>query len=296
MSENSTEFDNIKRKILDHIENGTTATRPWKLRDQLALHRASASKKEWLEASILLNCYQRWHPARTHGALQRLRGLLTEEGQAKRFDLFMDKITELLKPDFITPHGYNRTFSQMKSQDIFNSMGAAAVPLVAFGCPLFLYAGALLGHRRNGALIGHDDDIDIGVFLGDCPASEVPKLWLSYKKKLADAGLLTDAEIHHHAISFKLKTDLPIDVDLFPAWTENGYFSVYPYALNDLKAEAIFPLETFGQDPIMLPSNPEALLEQSYGKDWRVPDPLFHLNWSQKKEIFHHLSNFDFRL
>lgn len=291
-----TEFENVMRAIFDHIENGETFKRPRRIRKQLDLHRDPEWEREWLEAFTILNCYQRVAPARTHGALARLRKLRLERGEIDQFDAFMDKIDEVLSPDAVTPHGYNRTFSNMDSDAIFNSLGDVAAPLAELDCPLFLYAGALLGHQRSGALIGHDDDIDIGIFLGDCADSNVPQLWASYKRGLAKAGLLTDTEIQANRLSFKLKTDLPVDVDLFPAWTHQGKFSVYPYSFGELEAEAIFPLKSFGQDPLMLPSSPEALLSQSYGVNWRTPDPLFHLNWLRKKRIFHYLSDFDFTL
>ena len=256
----------------------------------------SAWDQEWLETSILLNCNGRRRPARTHGALSRLRHMRIKCGEKSQFDAFFDIVTKILSPDFITPHGYSRTFSTMKSQEIFNSMGVAVAPLADLGCPIFLYAGALLGYQRSGELIGHDDDIDIGVFLGDCSDSEVPQLWLEYKQKLANAGLLKDDEIQANKTIFKLKTDFPVAVDLFPAWTQQGRFSVFPYSFGELDLQTLFPLKSFGQDPLMLPLSPEALLEQSYGDSWRVPDPLFHLNWPKKMKIFHKLVNFNYAL
>ena len=168
-------FENVRRTVFDHIENGKTFKRPRQIRVQLDLHRDPAWEREWLEAFTMLNCYQRV-------ALARLKNMQIECGKKSQFDAFMDKITEILSPDFITPHGYNRTFSNLNSEAIFNSIGVAAAPLAELGCPLFLYAGALLGLQRSCALIGHDDDIDIGIFLGDCAGSNVPQLWASYNR------------------------------------------------------------------------------------------------------------------
>ncbi len=208
----------------------------------------------------------------------------------------MQQVTDMLKPDFITPHGYNRTFSELDSEAILASMGAIVAPLSELGCPIFLYAGALLGHQREGALIGHDDDIDVGVYLGDLEDQEVPYRWFDYKRALANASLLTEGEKEASGISFKLKTSLPVEVDLFPAWTHQGKISVYPYSFHQLAESTILPLQAFGQDPLMLPAEPEALLAQSYGKNWRVPDPLFHLNWPKKKRLFNVLSQHDYSL
>ncbi len=268
-------FEELRDYILDHFDNDRSFSRPRKIQAALIGHHDNAWGTEWMEVLILFNCFRRAKPTRTHGALAKLKAKRKKAGQSVEFETFMDRVTKMLLPDFITPHGYNRTFSELNSQKIFNSMGEAVAPLAVFGRPLFLYAGSLLGLKRSGKLIGHDDDIDIGIYLGDYPDNEVPELWLSYKKELAAADLLTPSEIERNSISFKLKTSLPIDIDLFPAWTHRGKLSVYPYSASALAANCLLPLQTFYQDPLMLPAKPEVLLEQSYGENWRNSRSVF---------------------
>ncbi len=289
-------FDALDALIRDHASNKTEIARPRKLFKQLDDLRDPDWEMEWQESKILLSCHCRIKPARTHGNLKRLRDARHARGEDAQFDAFMELITSVLHPQFITPHGYNLKFAEMDGEKIFSSMGAALAPLEKLGKPVFIYAGTLLGLIRDNAPIDHDDDIDVGIILGELPRSDVAATWLDFKKELDRHGLIDDEERSSNNISFKFNTDLGVEVDLFPAWTENGKFSVYPYSLNELDEADILPLRDAGHFPAMLPRVPEALLAQSYGPEWITPDPLFHLNWPQKKKLFHHLLEVDYTL
>lgn len=289
-------FDVLSAEIHDHAKARTPFARPRRMRNILARLHDPAWDIEWQEALILLACLCRMQPARTHGKLMKLRDARVAQGEEREFDDYVQLIRDLLHPDFITSHGYTRTFSEMDAAQIFRSMGTALKPLEALGQPFFLYAGALLGHIRNGKLIGHDDDIDIAIMLGDCTDDEVPHRWLAYKKQLDEHGLIDEAERVNNRPVFKFSSNLGTDIDLFPAWTNKGKFSVYPYSLGEIDDEDVFPLGSFGQDPLMLPSNPEAMLAQSYGQDWRVPDPFFHIDWKRKKKQYGMLFLTDYNL
>ena len=299
MSEQKTKrqaFDDLNAHIVETIEAGGTFPRPRHIRLAMKACQDKQWDVEWLEMLVLFNCYGRAKAAKTHGALGKIKRRRIADDEHEKFDAFMAKITDILHPSFLTPHGYNVTFDHLDSTAIFASLGQIAAPLADLGCPLFLYAGALLGYERSRALIGHDDDIDLGVYLGDCTTSQVPARWAAYKKKLKDAELLSNAEIEQNKAMFKITTALPIEVDLFPAWTDQGRFSVYPYSFGELSSDVLLPLKSFGQDPLMLPADTQALLAQSYGTDWRIPDPLFHLNWWKKKQIFSELIGYDYAL
>jgi hypothetical protein len=290
------DFNLVRDKINAHIVSGEPFAKPRRIAQALDAVRDNAWESDWLEVFILFNCYGRRIPARTHAALSKLRERLEATGEMVRFEKIVTQVKGLLHPEFITPHGYNVTFSEMDTSSVMSALGSAFEPLAALECPVFLYAGALLGYIRSGELIEHDDDIDIGVYLGDMSDEEVPEAWLTYKRKLADAGLLAQGEDEANKISYKITTTLPCDVDVFAAWTNNDGFSVYPYSLNELKRSSVFPLKSFGQDPLMLPADTEALLAQSYGETWRVPDPFFHLDWSKKKRMFRLLAAQDYTL
>lgn len=280
------DFDTMNAKIRDHAANGIPVARPRKMRNQLAALHDPAWAIEWQEALILLACHCRMEPARTHGKLMKLRDTRSERGEQVQFDEYMQLVHSTLHPEFVTPHGYRKTFSQMDAAQIFESMGSALKPLEELGHPFFLYAGALLGHIRNGKLIEHDDDIDIGIFLGEFSENEVANRWLDYKKELGKRGLIDERERVNNRPVFKFRSNLGTDIDLFPAWVENGRFNVFPYSLGDLDSEDVFPLCSFGQEALMLPARPEAVLAQCYGEDWRIPDPFFHVDWKRKIKQF----------
>ncbi|WP_324751812.1 hypothetical protein [Roseovarius sp. Pro17] len=291
-----TSFDALDTVIRDHAMRKIPVARPRRMRNQLAALHDPAWDIEWQEALILLACHCRMQPARTHGKLMMLRDTRIERGEEAAFNEYMQLIRDTLHPEFITSHGYTITFSEMDAAQIFKSMGAALKPLEQLGKPFFLYAGALLGHVRNGKLIEHDDDIDIAIMLGECSEDEVAHRWLDYKNDLNKHGLIDEAEQANNRPVFKFCSDLGTEIDLFPAWTDNGKFSVYPYSLGQIDAADVFPLGTFGQDPLMLPAKPEVMLVQSYGKDWRIPDPLFHIDWKRKKNQFRKLFVADYNL
>ena len=255
-----------------------------------------ANDVEYREALVLVNCMGRMAPTRTRKHLVRLRNDLRAMDDMARFDRLVQLIRDYLHPVSLTQHGYNATFEQMDDDHIYRSMGRALAPLTGLNLPFYIYAGALLGHVRDGALIAHDDDLDCAIMLGECAPDAVAPLWRNIKKKLAALDLLTDASRTSGEAVFKMKTDLGIVVDIFPSWTYQGRFSVYPYALDAMDPSHVLPLGSFGHDPLMYPANPEAFLAHCYGPDWRIPDPYFHLNWKEKYKIFHRLLSVDYAL
>lgn len=289
-------FAELRDTIIKQIETGAKIERPRRQMRALEHQYGEDWDLEWQETSILLNCYLQVKAARTHGALGRLRRKRAKRDEVEVFDSFMQRVTNVLHPLFITPHGYSTTFASLDAEAIFADMGKAVAPLAVYGFPMFLYAGALLGYVRSGQLIGHDDDIDIGLYLGELTDRAAATKWAAFKRTLSKANLLKPGSVSQGQAIFKLETHLPVGIDIFPAWTHEGRFSVYPYAAGDLPMESILPLKSFGQDPLMLPSDPQALLVQSYGEGWKTPDPLFHLNWPEMNRKFQPLIGQDYSL
>lgn len=284
------------REIINAGEAVGAIARPNQTRRALKMVWSKDWEIDWCESFILLNCITRKVPARTHGALEKLRKLYATQPDGRvQFDIFFERIKIILAPDFITPHGYTRTFNSRDAGPIMSAAQSIVSALEEFEFPVMLYAGTLLGLVRDGALIGHDDDMDFAVYLGEIRAGDVPEKWLRFKQALCDKGILTDAYVTSSSASFKIVTD-EVEIDLFPCWTENSRFSVYPYSLNDVAQNDIFPLKIFGDTLFLAPKKPEALLAQSYGENWRIPDPLFHFNWKRAKKRFSHLCSTDFSL
>lgn len=289
-------FDVLRREIERMVADREAISRPRKVRVQLeALHDASWDQ-DWQRCYLLLCCYCRLKSGRTHGRLRLLRASMHAEGKSEAFDAFMDQLNEVLFPQSITPHGYTTTFSKMDSGEILQSLGDTLKPLEAFGRPFFMHSGALLGYIRDGRLIDHDDDVDVGIYLGNLSQADVAHEWLKFKQALADADLLDPKTLDHDQPMFKFHSDLGIDIDLFPAWSENGKFSIYPNSFYEMDDSDVFPFQSFGQDPLGLPAHPEVLLKLSYGEGWKTPDPLFGLNWARKKKQFSKLFDVSYAL
>ncbi len=297
------ELASLREHVFTHAAAQTALPRPRKtrlavnsLKEPIKRLENQALFDDWEETYILLCCHGRTKPARTHGRLKHMETRYADQGKEARFASFFERVKQTLHPDFITPHGYNRTFGEKAGDEIFSKLDAELEPVIRLGKPIILYAGALLGHVREGGLIGHDDDVDFAVYLGESTLEGVAGKWAEYQRELLESDCLDANSLKNSIPIFKVKNNLGIDIDLFPAWTENGRFSVYPYSLYDLPESAIFPLKSLNGGEIMLPQDAPALLAQSYGENWRIPDPLFHFAWRRARRKFAPLLQHDFSI
>ncbi len=295
------ELASLREHVFTHAAAQTALPRPRKtrlaveaLKDPIMRLENQAIYDDWEETFILLYCHRRLKPARTHGRLSRMETRYAKQGNEARFASFFDRVKQTLYPDFITSAGYNRTFGEKAGDDIFAKLDAELEPVVRLGKPIILYAGTLLGHVREGGLIDHDDDVDFAVYLGESTLEGVAEKWIEYQRELLANDCLDTKLLKRNIPVFKVKNNLGIAIDLFPAWTENGRFSVYPYSMNALPESAIFPLKSLDGGEIMLPKDAPALLAQSYGDNWRIPDPLFHFNWGAARRKFAPMLQHDF--
>lgn len=130
----------------------------------------------------------------------------------------------------------------------------------------YLLWGTLLGAIREHGFIPHDNDLDLGILQSEVKSLEkaIPELYANnvmickYKK-----GFI-------YTFMYKGVT---CDVDVFRK-------TFFPYSLGyGVILEEFIPKRLFRSFEEYLfcglktyiPSNPEALLEYTYGKDWRIP-------------------------
>ena len=135
----------------------------------------------------------------------------------------------------------------------------------------FLAWGCLLGHFRQGRLIEHDHDIDLGLLPKDFKRKDA--LGEMMKKRGYAIRRTNNFNISFHKIGLP---KIHIDIDLY-------------YEKNDKMAYSIlwkgqlftyfFPLETFSKlrkirflnrFDVLIPHLPEMFLDYAYG-DWRTP-------------------------
>ncbi|UYO00443.1 MAG: LicD family protein [Devosia sp.] len=138
---------------------------------------------------------------------------------------------------------------------------------VVFGTTPFLISGTLLGYVREGAIIGWDKDIDVGVF--------------GTAESLGELGekLAANSAFHVRRIDFvekrlRVRHWNGVDVDIFLHYQEgdkvwhDGSVTRWWNSPFELKTVEFIGVEQ------SVPVDPERYLEENYG-NWRVPDPHF---------------------
>lgn len=181
---------------------------------------------------------------------------------------------ELLpKTDLFDKRALRRLSLAIHGRDVLADIYAAAAEV---GAKPFLMWGTLLGAIREGRLMAHDYDVDIGLLPAD------------YARRDALIGaLIARGYLYVEDARYKfrlLRRDhlLHIDFELFYpagdrmiclAGTEHdGYFGAqFPAGLFAPPR----PLTILDGIEVLMPADPEAVLATIYGPGWRVPDPHY---------------------
>ena len=146
------------------------------------------------------------------------------------------------------------------------------------GVPAFIAYGTLLGAVRNGRLIGHDNDVDLGYVSSFEHPVDVVREGYRIERALADAGwLVRRGSGTRTNVRIKLSDGTVRFVDIFTShWTEGVYYMPQDTGF-EIGRETILPLTTVELVGRRLPApaDSERLLALTYGEGWRVPDPSF---------------------
>ena len=178
-------------------------------------------------------------------------------------------------------------------------MATGALTRAGFTC--VPWSGTLLGFVREGGIIKHDLDIDIGVVVDDGFA------WEDVERALVDAGCAKDREFSCSKGVTEQKYrwgQVVFDVfGIFPIGESEGecfFYEKWPdvaYATEDDFSVRVFALplprdvstEDIGGFAIPMPANAPSILERQYGVNWRVPDPSWvsASNWVPTDDAGH---------
>lgn len=138
-----------------------------------------------------------------------------------------------------------------------------------YGLDLHICYGTLLGAVRDDGLIRHDDDFDLSYISRFHSVSEVIAESRSIREDLANRNLLGQVICDaHFGVKFQ---GFYFDITL--AWEQDGFYNLYYLSHMTVPIEAVTPLKEvviFGRR-FLAPADPEAVLADIYGPQWRSP-------------------------
>lgn len=232
---------------------------------------------EWLEASILMSVFRKARPMKALSTLNKLRIFSKTEAEKDRFERFSTAVANHLSPTLLTNHGYvepDSTFGEVSHDQVWAALSGHINALVKAGLRIFLNSGTLLGLVRDGHLIKHDNDIDLGVVLTAKTESGAAKQWDALPAKLEKLGLLEEFTGRNHGL-LRLKPVAGFTVDLFPAWVAKKKVYVFPHTYGDLVPADLLPFAKCEITGHNIPAKPEKMLAINYGPGWKEKDPLW---------------------
>lgn len=172
------------------------------------------------------------------------------------------------------------TFAGRSDRDIGALLDATEAVLEALrstGVEPFVAYGTLLGAVRQGAVLGHDSDADLGYVSRHSNPVDVARESFEIQRQLARQGW----EISRYSgASFKIyvvEADVRRGLDVFGGFLDDERLYLMGEIGTAFEREWIYPLGTADLDgrPVPVPARPEKLLEATYGPGWQVPDPAF---------------------
>ncbi|GAB2456239.1 methyltransferase domain-containing protein [Jatrophihabitans fulvus] len=146
------------------------------------------------------------------------------------------------------------------------------------GVDAFLAFGGLLGAVREGRLIGHDIDLDLGYLSRHTTPTDAIRESYGLERTFRRAGWRT---WRFSGLDFKVLapglTTAARWIDVFGGFVTGGTFYLMPNVAAPAAQVGILPLGTIELEGRTLPApaRPETLLEATYGAGWPVPDPSF---------------------
>lgn len=128
--------------------------------------------------------------------------------------------------------------------------------------PFFLISGTLLGCIRENKLLGHDKDIDIGVW----DTHTVTQL----KELIKNSGCFYILPIYSQDILVVRHVN-GISIDIFIHYkTENDYWHAGRKCVWHNTPFKLVPHSFLGEE-YLIPENYQLYLEENYGQDWLIP-------------------------
>jgi SAM-dependent methyltransferase len=161
---------------------------------------------------------------------------------------------------------------------LLDSIEEVLVALRKAGVEAFPAYGTLLGAVREGRLIAHDSDADLGYVSEHTHPVDVVRESFRLQRALADMGY---AISRYSGAAFKVdvaEADGSVrGLDVFGGFLADGHLHLMGEIRTPFRREWIFPLGTTTLEgrELPAPADTDAFLTATYGPDWRVPDPAY---------------------
>ena len=149
------------------------------------------------------------------------------------------------------------------------------------GVPSFLSYGSLLGAVREGGLIGHDVDVDLGYLSEHTHPADVLLESYAIERHLRSHKWRVRRENGGFLALFLAQSDgTTRNLDVFTCFRVGEHL----HQVHDTRIKAdrsvVVPVAAVAFEGRQLPgpAQPDVMLEAAYGKGWRVPDPAFEFH------------------
>lgn len=170
----------------------------------------------------------------------------------------------------------NRTPEQV--EPLMDAIAEVLAALTTAGVDPFLAYGTLLGAVRNGGLIGHDSDADLGYVSDHEHPIDVMRESFALQRALCDMGYPT---MRYSGAAFKvdvLESDGSVrGLDVFGGFMMDGNLHLMGEIRTPFERDWIFPLGTAPLEgrTFSVPKDTDKFLTATYGPHWKTPDPAF---------------------
>lgn len=149
------------------------------------------------------------------------------------------------------------------------------------GVPAFLSYGSLLGAVREGGLIGHDVDVDLGYLSAHTHPADVLLESYAIERILRSHEWRVRRENGGFLALFLPQSDgTTRNLDVFTCFQVGEHL----HQVHDTRIKAdksvVVPVAPVAFEGRQLPgpAQPDVMLEAAYGKGWKVPDPAFEFH------------------
>lgn len=173
------------------------------------------------------------------------------------------------------------TFDTRSAEHVAPLMRAINDVLTALheaGVDAFLAYGTLLGAVRDGRLIGHDSDADLGYVSEHEHPVDVSRESFRLQRVLVARGYhVTRYSTAAFKVDVREADGTVRGLDVFGGFMKDGYLHLLGEIRTPFRREWVTPLGTATLEgwEFAVPADTDKFLAATYGPSWRVPDPAF---------------------